>query len=355
MKPLLTSSRSRSRLKPLFYGAAALAALAYRRRHKAQLTQEFFRGRVVLITGGSRGLGFIMATQLARAGAKISICARTQETLDQAREKLLAEGAQDVVALRCDVSEREEVAHWIRSTHEELGPIDVLICNASIIQVGPQEVMNLKDFQDAMNVNYWGMFFAIREALPYFRDRPGNRIVNITSIGGVVAVPHLLPYTAAKFAAVGLSLGLREELGKIGISVCTVVPGLMRTGSFLNALFKGKREKEFGWFSVSSSAPIMAMDAERAAAKILQACASGRSWLVLSFPAKLLRMVYQLAPRLSLASFDAVNRLMPGSDASEALRMPGPGYRYRTGLVTSERLTYLGDRAAEKYNEKKPG
>src|SRR5215470_1439142 len=81
--------------------------------------------------------------------------------------------------------------------------------------------------------------------------------VNITSIGGVVSVPHLLPYTCAKFAAVGLSEGLRAELGQEGIHVTTVVPGLMRTGSYVQAHFQGQQEREFTWFALGATLPLL--------------------------------------------------------------------------------------------------
>lgn len=97
------------------------------------------------------------------------------------------------------------------------------------------------------------------------RARRRGRIVNITSIGGKVGMPHLLPYTCAKFATVGLSEGLRAELGREGIRVTTIVPGLMRTGSHLKAMFRGQHEQEFTWFSLGASLPLVSMGAERAA------------------------------------------------------------------------------------------
>ena len=88
------------------------------------------------------------------------------------------------------------------------------------------------------------------------KRRGGGRIINIASIGGKIAVPHLLPYVASKFALVGLSEGLRAELARDRIYVTTVSPGLMRTGSHLNALFKGQHKKEFALFSVANASPL---------------------------------------------------------------------------------------------------
>ena len=88
----------------------------------------------------------------------------------------------------------------------------MLVNNAGIIQVGPLEHMTIDDFEEAMATHFWGPLFTILAALPHMRGRGGRRIVNISSIGGKIAVPHLLPYTASKFALTGLSEGLRAEL-----------------------------------------------------------------------------------------------------------------------------------------------
>src|SRR5690606_26305399 len=108
---------------------------------------------------------------------------------------------------------------------------DVLVNNAGVIQVGPLEHMRLEDFRETMDVHFYAPLVASLAARPYLADRGGGRIVNITSIGGRLAFPHLSAYNASKHAAVGLSESLRAELMKDGILVTTVIPGLMRTGS----------------------------------------------------------------------------------------------------------------------------
>src|SRR5204863_2590958 len=123
------------------------------------------------------------------------------------------------------------------------------------------------------------------DVMPDMRARREGRIVNISSIGGKVSVPHLLPYSASKFALVGLSEGLRAELAKDGIVVTTVCPGLMRTGSPRNAQFKGQHRAEYAWFTLSDSMPFFSQSAERAARQILSACRHGEAEVVLSLPA----------------------------------------------------------------------
>jgi short-subunit dehydrogenase len=120
------------------------------------------------------------------------------------------------------------------------------------------------------------------------RRRGFGRIVNIASIGGEAAVPHLVPYCVGKFALVGLSDGLRAELAQEGILVTTVSPGLMRTGSHLKALFKGRHRQEYGWFASAASAPVLSVSAEHAARIIVRACERGAAKVVIGLPARAL-------------------------------------------------------------------
>src|SRR5205823_4029010 len=135
----------------------------------------------------------------------------------------------------CDVTHRREVTQFVRATRERFGRIDVLVNNAGTIEVGPMEVMTLDDYDRAMKTHFWGPLYMVLAVLPELRKRREGRIVNVSSIGGKISVPHLLPYCASKFALTGFSQGLRAELAKDGIVVTTVCPGLMRTGSPLNA------------------------------------------------------------------------------------------------------------------------
>ena len=160
-------------------------------------------------------------------------------------------------------------------TTERFGRMDVLVNNAGIISVGPAQAMTRQDFAEAMDVDFWGTLNPILAVLPQMRERRGGRIVNITSIGGKVSVPHLLPYSCAKFAATALSEGLRAELARDGIVVTTIVPGLLRTGSYDQALFKGDHAGEYDWFSVSDNLPGQSISAERAAREIVRATRRG--------------------------------------------------------------------------------
>jgi short-subunit dehydrogenase len=301
-----------------------------------------------MITGGSRGLGLALAERFRALGARLILLARDTNELRQARNHLYArvpEGA-DIFTFPCDVSDWEQVQKVIETATWQTGRIDVLVNVAGIIQVGPVEAQTHKDFEEAMNINFWGVVNTTLAVLPQMIQREGGRIVNITSIGGKMAVPHLLPYTCSKFAAVGFSLGLRSEVAQRGIKVTTVVPGLMRTGSFLNADFKGDQESEYSWFSVSSSLPGLTISAEKAARQIVDATAAGTAEIVLGAPAKLAAHLSSTFPGITSDILAFVNRALPESQD----RAKKKGRESRTP-VSESGFTKLGRDAADEYNQ----
>jgi short-subunit dehydrogenase len=315
-----------------------------------------FRGRVVVITGGSRGLGLVLARRFAQEGARLALCSRDADELNRACYELESHGA-EVLVQTCDVANKDEVQAFIDRVISVFGRIDVLVNNASIIQVGPAAEMSEIDIREAMDVNFWGTVHATYAALPKMVRQRGGRIVNITSIGGVVAVPHLLPYSSAKFAAVGFSQGLRAEVSQYGILVTTVIPGLMRTGSFLNALFKGKRTSEARWFSVSSSLPLMTVSADRAARSIVEATRHGQSVVTIGMPAKILRIIGAVLPGVTANALSWVNQVLPQAVSSReryfrSRQKPQPGYLHQSRTVTRSGILTLGEKAAERNNEK---
>ena len=323
--------------------AAGIAARALLRRSR----RFSFAGKAVLIAGGSRGLGLVLARQLVDADARVAILARTAADLEDAERELLARGG-EVLARRCDVSRPEEVRSAVQEVLQRFGGIDVLFNVAGVIQVGPLEAMTREDFERSMGVHFWGALNTTLEVLPDMRRHGWGRIVNVASLGGKRAVPHMLPYTASKFALVGLSNGLRTELAKDGILVTTIVPSLVRTGSTRNALFKGQHRKEHAWFSVAGSLPVVAMSAEQAAAQILTACRNGEREVLLRNPLNLAVALQAFFPGTTQTLLGAVARILP--------RMGGIGQRSAHGYESPSRwspspLTRLGDAAAQRNNE----
>jgi NAD(P)-dependent dehydrogenase (short-subunit alcohol dehydrogenase family) len=321
-------------------GASAAAAMIARRWRESRYP---ITGRVVLITGGSRGLGLLLAREYARRGAKLALVARDPAALERAADELRAAGVEVLVAA-CDVGDEAQVFSMLERVAERYGHIDVLVNDAGQIEVGPLESMTAQDFRSAMDTNFWGAFNVTNAALRHLT--PGQaRIVNISSVGGLVSVPHLLPYSASKFALTGFSLGLGAELASKGIAVVTVCPGLMRTGSPVGARFKGDSAAEYAWFSAADSLPLLSMSGERAARAIVAASRRGDRLLVLGLPAKLAALAQGLIPNTVAAASVLVTRLLP----------QGKSTSVRTGSTIEDRppawVTQLSDRAAERNNE----
>jgi len=333
--------------RKLGYAAIGTAAVMAGRAIYRQLHQFSFIDRNVLITGGSRGLGLVLARQLAERGARLILCARDAEELARVKAEFHARGHQ-VLTIVCDVMQPDSVRCMIEQITDQGIVIDVVINNAGTIQGGPLECMTIEDYDEAMRTHFYGPLFVNEAVLPSMRRRGEGRIVNISSIGGRVSVPHLLPYSASKFALVGYSLGLRSELAKDGIVVTTVCPGLMRTGSPRNASFKGQHAAEYAWFKISDSLPILSANAPRAAQQIIDACSYGDAFLVIGAPAKLADKLYSVLPGLGADAFALINRMLPGPGGIGQQR--ARGYDSESSLSQSP-LTTLTQQAAVSNNE----
>ncbi|MEO8552817.1 MAG: SDR family oxidoreductase [Kofleriaceae bacterium] len=324
-------------------GAVGLARAVIQRRRTLDL-----KGKTVVITGGSRGLGLVLARSLIDGGARVAICARDEAELGRARDELRGMGG-DVFAAVCDVTDRDQVLRFIAEVEDDFGAIDVLVNNAGIIQVGPIEMMTEEDFDRALQVNLRGPLHAMLAVLPGMRRRKAGRIVNIASIGGKIAVPHLAPYTTSKFALVGLFERMRAEVVKDGIYVTTVCPGLMRTGSPRHAWFKGQVQNEYAWFSIGDSNSLSSVSAERAVAQIIRAFCRGDAELVISPQAKLVSLAHGVAPGLVQEVLSLVTRMMPGPPAKKTkIAVEG---KHAESVFAPSPLTSQSDAAARRNNE----
>ncbi|PYJ49936.1 MAG: ketoacyl reductase [Verrucomicrobia bacterium] len=305
------------------------------------------RNKIFVITGGSRGLGLVLARQICAAGGKVALIARDGDELGRAKADLTPRGGV-VLTIECDLLDAGQIQSAVRQIIDRFGKIDILINNAGIIEVGPLEHMTREDFERAMRLHFWAPLELISQIVPEMRTWGGGRIVNISSIGGKLAVPHLAPYSASKFALTGLSDALRAELARDNIHVITVAPGMMRTGSHVNARFKGKHDAEFAWFAASAGAPLISMSAERAARKILAACRRGQSSLTLTFAARTAILGNALFPNVTGYMMKLINGLLPGAGKDEA-NQSRAGSQLRR--LTPEWLTRLADRATIRNNE----
>jgi NAD(P)-dependent dehydrogenase (short-subunit alcohol dehydrogenase family) len=282
-------------------------------------------GQIVLITGGSRGLGLALADRFGRSRAKLVLIARNADELTHARDTLLARGAvqspDNILLLPADLTDAAQAAMMVDHAVSHFGRIDVLINNAGVIEVGPVENQPIAAYRRAMATNFFAALHTTHAALPHLLHRDpihgDAAIVNIASIGGKFAMPHLLPYVASKFALVGFSEGLHAELRHKGIRVTTVCPGLMRTGGEVHANYTGRTIKEKRWFTLAAKTPLIAASVERAANKIFNAVAAGRAEVTITPQAWL---AAGLAPATTqyLASL-ANELLLPGPSSTDQL------------------------------------
>ncbi|MDX5418271.1 MAG: SDR family NAD(P)-dependent oxidoreductase [Hymenobacteraceae bacterium] len=330
----------------LWWLAAGAGALLAAKAISRKLNAYDFRNKVVLITGGARGFGFVMARQLAKEGARLVLCSRDEIQLENARMELAGNGA-DVMVIPCDVTQESQVQEMIDQVQSTFGNIDVLINNAGIITAGPLEEMTVKDFKDAMETHFWGPLYTTMAVLPSMKARGGGRILNIASIGGKLGVPHLVPYSASKFALVGLSEGLRAELKQYNITVTCASPGLMQTGSPRHANIKGQHEEEYTLFKLADSSPLTSISAEDSAKAVLDACRHGDAEVVTSIPAKIGAFIHGLSPAATTDFFAILNRLLPEPTGEKKTKK---GYESETPLSMSG-LTERTQKAAVRYNE----
>jgi NAD(P)-dependent dehydrogenase (short-subunit alcohol dehydrogenase family) len=275
------------------------------------------RGQVAVITGGSRGLGLALAHRFGRAGCKLVLAARNADELELARDQILRSrdvtNEDDILLVVADVSDAEQCAGLIASAINTFGALDLVINNAGIIEVGPVEDQPLEAYERTMRTNFFAALYTSQAALPHMLGKRSGAIVNIASVGGKVAVPHMLPYSAAKFALVGYSEGLHAEVRHKGVRVTTVCPGLMRTGGEDHAKFIGQGNKERAWFDFSAKTPLVAASVEYAANRIFDAVNAGRAEITITPQAWLAARFAGLCPETTqfLASL-ANEYLLPG-------------------------------------------
>ena len=309
-----------------------------------------FGGRTVFITGGSRGLGLLLARRFAREGANLALCARDRDELQRAKDELAIYGV-TVQTFVADVTQQKELEAALQKAHDSMGAIDVLVNNAGVISVGPMENMTLTDYETEMKTHFWAPLWATMFVAPQMQQRKQGRIVNISSIGGKVPIPHMLPYSASKHALVGFSDGSRSELAKDGVFVTTVCPGLLRTGSHLHAEFKGQNRAEYTLFTLGNSNPLLSADADIAADQIVEACRYGDPELIISLPAKLATWAHTLFPNFAgdVAALAGQALPRPGGIGTEKAE----GKDSETALTRSP-LTGLSGAAALQNNEIAP-
>ncbi|MBD2541123.1 SDR family oxidoreductase [Coleofasciculus sp. FACHB-SPT36] len=197
----------------------------------------------VIITGASQGIGKATALLFAQKGYDLVMAARQADRLEAAAQEVRSLGRK-ALAVPTDVRDPEQVKTLVQKALEEYGAIDVLINNAGRYISGPADSFSLDDWHQTIDLNLWGYIHTIHALLPHFLERKQGTIVNLSSIGGKVPVPYLVPYNTSKFAVTGLTEALHSELAPKGIHVCGIYPNLIKSSLMERAIFGGKNVED---------------------------------------------------------------------------------------------------------------
>jgi len=185
-------------------------------------------GRVALVTGASQGIGRACAIELARAGAKVALCARTVEKLQEVAKEIAANGGESE-AIKMDVSNEEEIKASVKAATGRFGKVDILVNNAGITR--DQLVMRMKrsDWDDVINTNLTGPFLLIQAVIASMLKQRWGRIINITSIFGQIGQAGQANYASSKAGLIGLTMAVAREVASRNITVNAVAPGWIQT------------------------------------------------------------------------------------------------------------------------------
>jgi NAD(P)-dependent dehydrogenase (short-subunit alcohol dehydrogenase family) len=185
-------------------------------------------GRVVVVTGGGRGIGRAVALRLARAGMGVAVGARTWAEIEGVEAEIRAAGGL-AKAVPLDVADPDSVDAAVAQTVSALGPIDVLVNNAGIAESAPFAVTIPAMWERHLRINVTGPYLMTRAILPGMLERGWGRVVNVASMAGLAGAPYVSAYTASKHALVGLTRALAAEVTGKGVTVNAVCPGFAAT------------------------------------------------------------------------------------------------------------------------------
>jgi meso-butanediol dehydrogenase/(S,S)-butanediol dehydrogenase/diacetyl reductase len=199
-------------------------------------------GRIALVTGAAQGIGRGIALELARAGCDVVVgdLLDRPETAEAASETLSGIEAlgRRALALRCDVSMAEDCEQIVRTTLDQLSGLDILVCNAGIMQVGGMSEITIEQWKRVLDVNLTGTFQSCHAALPHMLEQGSGVIVNVASTTGLRTSGERVAYSSSKFGVVGLTQAMASELAPKGIRVNCVCPAFVRSGMSIGELMQ---------------------------------------------------------------------------------------------------------------------
>ena len=286
-------------------GVVAGAWIVTRRRRRIDL-----QGRVVVVTGGGRGLGYAISREFLRHGCKLAICGRDGEVIARAVADFRLHGG-DVFGMACDASDPAQVEAFIQGVFSQFGAVDILVNNAGQVFFGPAAELRPEDLESAIRNIFWVHYRPTMAVLPHMRARGFGRIVNVTSVAGKIPIPHHAAYVVGKHAATGWSEVLTVELRKDGILVSTITPPPLDDGAPLHAHFNGHEEEEFKWFARGLTSMWSASSTDRAARVVVDAAIHGDRQRTISLGSWLAARAQGVAPAVMTRFWARFDRLLP--------------------------------------------
>jgi 3-oxoacyl-[acyl-carrier protein] reductase len=187
------------------------------------------RGKTAVVTGSSKGIGYAIAESLARAGANVLVCARNAEEVAKAARTLDELGHGQVIGVTCDLRQYDDARRLIGRAVEEFDRVDVLVNNAGIGHFAPIDEISVEQWQQTLETNLSGVFYACREAIPHMKRRGSGWIINIGSLAGKNPFAGGSAYNASKFGLVGFSEAMMLDVRHHGIRVSCIMPGSVAT------------------------------------------------------------------------------------------------------------------------------
>jgi NAD(P)-dependent dehydrogenase (short-subunit alcohol dehydrogenase family) len=196
-------------------------------------------GQAAIITGGGRGIGRYIALRFAAEGAAVTLAATGVEALEATAKEIRASGGR-ALAIATDVAEEAQVAMMVQRAVQEFGRIDVLVNNSGIAgPTGPATELELADWKRTLDINLTGAMLCTKHAAPHMMARRSGRVINITSVAGLIGYAYRSPYAASKWGMIGLTRSLALELGEHGITVNAIAPGAVH-GDRIDAVIRSR-------------------------------------------------------------------------------------------------------------------